>query len=428
MNKFHRTFLLGLIACFCNIDAHAGQKLRVYFIGNSYTYTNNMPGMIAAIATSMGDTLVFDDHTPGGWTLEDHWAPPQDPCVAKIKKGNWDYVVLQEQSQMPVYSLQSFRNYTYPFAELFNKLMRDSAKCTMPLFYMTWGYKNGDSVNCPSFQHMCTYESMDSILRTRYMEMADSFNALVSPVGAVRRYIRQNHPGIELYTADGSHPSVAGTYAAACCFYAVLFKKDPSLIIYNSTLSAADAATLKAAAKKVVYDSLAHWVPGMYDLTAAFTHSINGNTVTFTNTSSFKAQTYSWNFGDGNTSTLKNPVHTYATPGNYNVVLTTSDANGCDRVVSGKVNLLSAAIAETEDVSLNIIPNPATRYITITHPNLSAVVNICITNAAGQAVYKGQTGSNGTSHIDVSAFSNGVYFVTVYNDGGMLHCRKFIKQ
>jgi hypothetical protein len=91
------------------------------------------------------------------------------------------------------------------------------------------------------------------------MYMAEANNAVISPVGAVWRYIRQNFPLIELYNADGSHPSEAGSYAAACCFYTAIFKKDPTQIPYNFTLNTSDAAQIKSAAKLVVFDSLSTW-------------------------------------------------------------------------------------------------------------------------------------------------------------------------
>lgn len=429
MNKLYPALLFWAITGMSNVQAKAGQKLRVYFIGNSYTYSNNMPGMIADIAASMGDTLVYEYHTPGGWTWKDHWSNfPTDPCIAKIKTGNWDYVVLQEQSQMPAFGQLNPSHPTYIYAGQFTKLIRDSAKCTVPMLYMTWGYKNGDSANCPGLLYMCTYEGMDSVLRARYMELADSFDAVVSPVGAVRRYIRQNHPGIELYEPDGSHPSVAGTYAAACCFYAALFKKDPSLIPFNSILSATEATNIKAAAKTVMYDSLAQWVPGVYDLSAAYDHSISGTQVTFTNKSSTKAQTYSWNFGDGNTSTLKNPVHTYAAKGNYTVTLTSYDNNGCGRVISKKVNLFPIGIDDVEHASFAIAPNPATDYIAILPGPQVAGFNISITNVIGQSVYLSTINMSGANKIDLSAFSNGMYYVTIYNDTGVLYYGKFVKQ
>jgi hypothetical protein len=426
MNKAG-TIILFLMACIGSMQASAGEKLRIYFIGNSYTYTNDMPKMIADIAASMGDTLVYESHTPGGTTLQDHWNPPADPCVGKIKTGNWDYVVLQEQSQRPAFGILNLSHPTYLYAGQFTKLIRDSAKCTAAMFYMTWGYKNGDATNCPGIPSMCTYESMDSVLRMRYLELADSFDAVVSPVGAVRRYIRQNHPLIELYQPDGSHPEVAGTYAAACCFYTALFKKDPSLITFNSTLSATDAQDIKTAAKTVVYDSLSKWGIGVYDLSAAYNYSISSTIVTFTNTSSLKMQTYNWNFGDGNTSTLKDPMHTYTSKGNYTVTLTAYDANGCSKVTSQKLNLFPNNINDAAHTSFTITPNPATQNITIQYGQQAGPFNIRIANAMGQTVYITPTGSS-TNKIDISAFSKGMYYLTIYNNTGIFHYDKFIKQ
>lgn len=425
MNKLY-TILLLTIACLNKTDANGGQKLRVYFIGNSYTQTNNMPQMIADIASSMGDTLVFEDHTPGGWKLKDHWNPPQDPCVSKIKTGNWDYIVLQEQSQLPALGQLGPSHPTYIYAGQFTKLIRDSAKCTMPMFYMTWGYKNGDPTNCPGLQYMCTYESMDSVIRMRYMELADSFDAVVSPVGAVRRYIRQNYPGIELYQADGSHPEVAGTYAAACCFYVALFKKDPLLITFNSTLPTIDASNIKIATKTVVYDSLAKWGLNIADLSAAFEYTSSGTTVTFTNKSSSKAQTFSWNFGDGNTSTVKAPVHTYATKGDYTVTLTTYDTNGCNRAVSKKVNLLTSTVEGVAFTGFTISPNPATESIIIQPTQQLVGFKIRITSVDGQVKYIAP--ANSLAKVDLSVFSSGMYYIMLYNDTGIRHYGKFIKQ
>ncbi len=87
----------------------------------------------------------------------------------------------------------------------------------------------------------------------------------MTPVGAAWRYIRQNYPSIELFQSDDSHPSLAGSYAAACCFYATLFRSDPTFITFNSGLSVADAANIKYAVKQTVYDHLSDWNVGPYD-------------------------------------------------------------------------------------------------------------------------------------------------------------------
>lgn len=110
-----------------------------------------------------------------------------------------------------------------------------------------------------------TYYQMDSTIQLNYMLEVDSLKAVASPVGAVWRYIRRNFPTIELFDADGSHPSQAGTYAAACCFYTALFRKDPSFISFDAGLSAIDAANIRNAAKVIVYDNFLIWNIGKYD-------------------------------------------------------------------------------------------------------------------------------------------------------------------
>src|SRR5262245_3027863 len=78
-------------------------KKKVLFLGNSYTTVNNLPQLIAGIATSTGDTLVFDSNAPGGYTLQGHFS--NNLSIGKISAGNWDNVVLQEQSQRPSFPI-----------------------------------------------------------------------------------------------------------------------------------------------------------------------------------------------------------------------------------------------------------------------------------------------------------------------------------
>lgn len=72
-----------------------------------------------------------------------------------------------------------------------------------------------------------------------------------------------------------------------------------------------------------------------------FTYTKDGLTVTFTNTSTtdFPPMTYHWDFGDGSTSSVTNPVHTYAEPGFYTVTLTVTNAISCVRTISQPIEL-----------------------------------------------------------------------------------------
>lgn len=239
-------------------------------------------------------------------------------------QGNWDYLVLQEQSQLP--AVPGY--YSNELSDLCD-LFRTHNPCGRLLFYMTWGRKNGDPANCSAFPTMCTYIGMDTNLRANYISMAQARLGDLSPVGAVWRYVRGQAPAIDLYQPDESHPSDAGSFLAACSFYTAIFHKDPSLSGYNSVLNAADAHTIRQAARLVAFDSLAHWQHAPTTLTAGFSYTVGTgiNEVHFLNRTSTVytiplADTYHWDFGDGAVSALRHPIHSYTGNGTYVVTLT----------------------------------------------------------------------------------------------------------
>ena len=311
--------IIQLLLFLCCLQAQAVQR-KVLFLGNSYTGVNNLPQLIANAASSTSDTLVFEHYTPGGYTLNQHLG--DSTSLSKIMTGDWDYVVLQEQSQLPSLDAYDFN----PVIAL-TRLVNQYHPCARVLFYMTWGRKNGDASNCTAWPPVCTYEGMDSLLRLRYLEMADINHAEVSPVGAVWHYLRWNQPAIELYQTDESHPSEAGSYAAACSFYSLLFRKDPAYIPYNFTLDSTTASQIRQAARAVAFDSLAAW-DFREQPTADFGYTIGYglNEVNFINRSQ-NAEHYHWDFGDGVSDTAKNPSHSYLANGTYVITLT---AVACD--------------------------------------------------------------------------------------------------
>lgn len=305
-------------------EAHAQLRRQVLFLGNSYTGVNNLPQLIQDAALSAGDTLVFDSYTPGGYQLVNH---NQDiNSQNKIMAGGWDYVVIQGQSQEPVIAYNQFTN---GGIALHHKI-KEYNPCAVTMPYMTWGRKNGDLSNCAAFPVMCTYQRMDSTLKEHYLNLTNTIRGEVSPVSVVWNYLRQHYPNIELYQPDESHPSTAGTYAAACCFYAAIFKKDPSLISIDFGLNATDASIIRAVARTQVFDSLHIWDYKQLPV-SDFSYQAGagmGNEVSFTSINQGAWQYYLWDFGDGDTASIPNPTHTYQTDGSYTVSLTTTNCDG----------------------------------------------------------------------------------------------------
>lgn len=426
-----RTFILILLVLLSATHVYAGKKVRVLFLGNSYTYVNNMPQIVADMATSTGDTLVWEMEAPGGYLLSGHYTSMASK--AKIQKGNWDYVVLQEQSQHPALPYQQVFNTTFLYAHVLDTMINYYNPCGETIFYMTWGRKNGDAGMCASYSsqgwpHFCTYQGMDSVIRARYETMANDNQGTVSPAGAVWRVIRSQHPNIELYDADESHPSVAGSYAAACAFYTTIFRKDPTKLNYNYTLNATDAANIRAAAKTVVFDSMAYWHIGQNRTEADFSYTIGtGNGVNFTN-KSVNGTSYNWSFGDGQTSTDANPAHTYKDSGTYIVRLITSKS-GCSDTVYSTVYLATASIGlSTEKTELIISPNPVKNELRISSPVfLSGSYSLKVANVYGQVLMQYPTIQKEQQYADVSELVPGLYFLTISSGSEVLCKSRFVK-
>ncbi len=264
------------VLCFLLINLSVlGLNYKVLFIGNSYTEVNNLPQIISDIASSMGDTIQFSSYTPGGCTFQQHVTG----AASYIQQGDWDYVVLQEQSQLPSFPIGQFMNESYPYAQQLVEMIRQYNPTAKVVFYMTWGRKNGDAQNAPYYPPLATYEGMDSLLYARYMMMAEDNHSWVSPVGYVWHYIRNHYPEIELYSADESHPSWYGSYAAAT-FYTVFFQKDPMNITYHGSLDEGMVLPILETVKICVFDSLFKWFisdPPTQD-TTDITHYSRSNT------------------------------------------------------------------------------------------------------------------------------------------------------
>jgi hypothetical protein len=386
----------------------AQQTIRAFFAGNSYTAANNLPQLISNAALSAGDTLQFSSNLMGGATLQGHAGNAN--TLEPIQVGSWDYVILQAQSQEPSFPIAQVQANTFPYAEALNDSIEKYQPCGETMFYMTWGRENGDANNCAFFPPLCTYEGMDSMLRLRYQMMANDNDAELSPVGAVWRYIRTNHPNIDLYSSDGSHPSAAGSYAAACTFYTSMFREDPTAITFDFSLTAADALTIRNATKVVVFDDLLTWNIGAYDPMASFTFTTTDNAdFSFANTST-NADGYSWDFGDGNTSSLANPTNFYSNFGDYTVTLSVFNC-GDTSTISDTITAYVVHTAPIIDEDIfHLSPNPTSGIINI-RTNITDF-DITIYNEIGQLVLKTKS-----MKIDISNQPKGIYFINIEFDG-----------
>ncbi len=400
---------------------------RVFFIGNSYTTVNNLPALLNSLANANNDTVIHASSTPGGAQLVQHVA--NTTTLNGIRQGKWDFVVIQEQSQKPSFPPSQVATDVLPYAAQLNDTIEKYNPCGETAFYMTWGRKNGDANNCAFYPPVCTYVGMQERLRSSYLLMAQQNNAICSPVGAAWRVTRDSFPSIELYHPDESHPSYAGSYLAACTFYAALFRKSPVGLSFYGSLTAADAQALQSVAAMVVLDSLSNWYIGDYDINADFATTVGLDTAVFSNNST-NASSYIWDFGDASpTSTLANPLHIYDSSGTYPVVLIASDSCGnMDTVSQNVVVSIPTGIRNVQlnKNKINCYPNPATASVSVDSEEF--ITEIKLINSIGEEVFCQKNMKNQKFVLYLKPYTRGVYFISIKTSNSVPILKKLVLQ
>ena len=420
--KTRKTLLLTWILELFAGPMFAQEHPRVLFIGNSYTQANNLPQMVSDIAQSMGEGMEYRSNTPGGCTFEMHC---HNQSMSWICEGGWDFVVMQEQSQLPAFPMDSVELYVFPFAQQLVDSIYAHNPCAEPMFFMTWGRKNGDTEF--GYPPMDTYEGMDSLLYARYMQMGEDNDASVCPVGRVWHYLRDHNAEIELYTMDESHPSLAGSYAAACVFYTMFFSRDPDSISHNAGLDATAARAIRSAVHEVVYDSLWKWQRPLPKAGFAV-DSVDFLNVRFVSKAKH-FQEQEWIFSDGETIQTNDTVvwHTFPESGIYLVKQVVSRhcmADSSMRLL--RVEASSVGVVEGNDLSaISISPNPAKDEVMLHLPE-GMMAEVVLYGIDGREMWRKEK-ENPCNIIALQGFPSGLYVLKVITAQGTV-LKRIVKQ
>ncbi len=182
------------------------QPRRVLFVGNSLTYWNDLPEIVAAFGQAGGPPALFCRAVVGGgYSLEDHWREGDARKV--LAEGGWDFVVLQQGPSASRDGRLSLLQWTRRFAE---EIRRVGGR---PALYMVWPARNRP-------------EDFEGVAAS-YRQAARDVGGLLLPAGEAWRIAWGLDPKLELYSSDGLHPSPAGSYAAALVLYAGLTGRSP---------------------------------------------------------------------------------------------------------------------------------------------------------------------------------------------------------
>ncbi len=383
-------------------------KLKILYLGNSYTYSNNLPDLVYQLGLRTADTLIYDNNTPGGYTLQMHFN--NATSISKINADTWDYVVLQAQSQEPSLAPSTVNQNTLPYSLLLDSVIKNNNNCTRTVFFETWGRKYGDAQNCGSYQPVCTFSGMQQRLKESYKIFADTCKGIMSPVGEAYKLSQSIDSTINLYVTDNSHPSLEGSYLAACVFYKIFTHKNPVGNLFHSTLNATTATYLQNVANTTVSDSLNTWNLGIYEPWAEFTWQETAPLTMQCYNATSGNYTHHWDFGDSQQSSLQNPLHVYAQAAYYPMFHVVYD--GCTRDSFYTVNNITGQTSingNFQTVSDEfIISNPALGQLSISSNLL--ISSLMIYNSLGQLVF---IQTRESFYHETNGLVAGVYYVSL---------------
>lgn len=183
--------------------------ISVLFIGNSYTYYNDMFKILMNIAETNGEEVFSDQIAYPGFELIEYLEEEikYDEIKGKLNSRKWDYVVLQDQSRKTLDNLQELRG----AVEELSVLIRDNG--AKPLLYSTWSYRDG-SENLEETE--LSYDDFYKVIIDGYSSVGKEFGIDVVDIGYV---FKELHKDVNLLEEDDSHPNVLGSYIIAYKFY-----------------------------------------------------------------------------------------------------------------------------------------------------------------------------------------------------------------
>lgn len=191
-------FAAALVLAGCSTTGPSDASFRVLFIGNSLTYTNNLPGVVEYLGDLPGAEPISTDVVSfPNYSLADHLA--RGDAASRIRRGGWDVVVLQQgPSGLPESRVELIAS-TLRFEEL-----TEPVGARLALFGV-WPANNRPT-------------AFDSVTGS-YGAAAAAVGGLLLPAGHAWTLAWQERPSLPLYGSDGFHPGPWGTLLAALVVY-----------------------------------------------------------------------------------------------------------------------------------------------------------------------------------------------------------------
>jgi len=214
-STFYAALLIFVLVTACSQSSSSANEtaipeegLNILFIGNSLTYTNDLPGMLLRMLEfAEVDVGLIDVQAYPNYGLPDHWINTK--TRTRLSVPGWDVVILQQGP-----SATEGRPYLLEYTKLFAEEIRKSGG--RPALYMVW----------PSMQRIFDFNGVSDSYRTAAKEV----DGLLFPAGEAWQIAWSKDPDLKLYSSDGFHPSQLGTYLAALVMFEQLADKDPHIL------------------------------------------------------------------------------------------------------------------------------------------------------------------------------------------------------
>jgi hypothetical protein len=237
----------------------AQDTTRILFIGNSFTYANNMPQMFQTMADTAHISVVTGMHAPGGVSVGDTaqgaMAHMNNPTLfALIRSQKWDFAVIQDNQGRFVEDSAVFPSKSMVVQGHLN--IMDSVKannsCAKIILFAGWGWKNG----YPQLSN--TGIGIINRILINYVVLNDTMKEVVAPIGEAWKKAVNYLPSVNLWDADDAHPSYAGSYLTASVIFSTIFDTAAKTINYNGALNPSIAYDLRAFADSAVFTPVFH--------------------------------------------------------------------------------------------------------------------------------------------------------------------------
>lgn len=411
--------LVSLFFIFLFFQSRSADTTRVLFIGNSFTYFNNMPQMVKSFADSAGITMTFSMHAPGGVSVGDTaqgtLAHMNNPAVyTMIRSQKWDYVVIQDNQGRFVRDSAQFPG-SSKVVEGHIKI-RDSVvannSCAKVVLFGGWGLKNG----LPPYGN--TGVEMIRRILTNYYVLNDTMKEVIAPIGEAWIKTINYLPGTDPWSPDQQHPSQEGSYLTAAVIFSSVFQTPVKNINYHAGIPSSVSNVLKAYSDTVLAN------PGMhthYNLGGVqrITIQMNGSVLQVNGSYS----SYAWYKNGvpmGSTSTL-------AISGNGTYSLTVVDASACT-IKSCALTVLTTQLNEEAESkgTVSVYPNPSKgEDVFIRGENIQQLKLVDLTGKKLELFY---STLEKETKLHIGDLAPGCYYLSYEKDTKSYHSRILIER